>query len=169
MIIAIVCVAIVLVAVLAFVIVKKKRKKTTKKLDDKISKLKKEQDALSQKEIEFDNDQKEKDAFSHIKLTDDIEEELGMKEESFVPNVDNELEIEQNKYGHFQKVPPRFGPPPPFRKTKRNTRDDDFEQFLNEHSYSRRIFDKTILDSIKDLSPKLKAIIIGNLFDKYDI
>ena len=45
---------------------------------------------------------------------------------------------------------------------------DDFEDFLNEHAYSRRIFGGEILNKLKDLPPEIKAVILSNVFNKYD-
>lgn len=46
--------------------------------------------------------------------------------------------------------------------------DDDFEEFLNEHSYSRRILNNDLIKNLKDLPPDIKAIILSNVFNKYD-
>ena len=173
MIIAVVCVAVILVIVGIIFISRKNNKKTVKKLDESISKLKKEQEDWSQKEVEFEKDKKEKDAFSHIQLSDDIEEELGMKEDDIEPapstsEVPKDFSV-NNFGGDSRRVNSPFYGARPFPQAKKKSREDDFEEFMNEHSYSRKIFDSTILNSIKDLPPKLKAIIIGNIFDKYDI
>lgn len=45
---------------------------------------------------------------------------------------------------------------------------DDFEEFLNEHSYSRRILNNDLIKNLKDLPPDIKAIILSNVFNKYD-
>ena len=45
---------------------------------------------------------------------------------------------------------------------------DDFEEFMDEHSYSRLFADKTLYEQIKDLSPELKAIIFSGLFKRID-
>ena len=49
-----------------------------------------------------------------------------------------------------------------------NDEDDDFEEFLNEHSYSRRILNNDLIKNLKDLPPDIKAIILSNVFNKYD-
>ena len=45
---------------------------------------------------------------------------------------------------------------------------DDFEDFMNEHAYSRRIFNKDLLSKLRDLPPEIKAVILSNVFNKYD-
>ncbi len=51
---------------------------------------------------------------------------------------------------------------------QRREQKDDFEAFLDEHAYSRRILNKDILSKIKDLPPEIKAVILSNVFNKYD-
>lgn len=53
-------------------------------------------------------------------------------------------------------------------QNNRNFKQDDFERFLDEHAYSRRILNKDILSKIKDLPPEVKAVILSNVFNKYD-
>lgn len=53
-------------------------------------------------------------------------------------------------------------------KSAKNMPKDDFEEFLDEHAYSRRILNKDILSKIKDLPPEIKAVILSNVFNKYD-
>ena len=47
-------------------------------------------------------------------------------------------------------------------------RDKEFEDFLNEHALSRRIVNNEILEKLKDLPPNIKAIILSNVFNKYN-
>ena len=49
-----------------------------------------------------------------------------------------------------------------------NDEDDDIEEFLNKHSYSRRILNNDLIKNLKDLPPDIKAIILSNVFNKYD-
>lgn len=49
-----------------------------------------------------------------------------------------------------------------------NIVNDDFEEFMNEHSYTRKILDNDIMDKLKNLPPEVKAIILSNVFNKYD-
>lgn len=59
----------------------------------------------------------------------------------------------------------------PHRTNKCNNatqNDDDFEEFLDEHAYSRRILNKDIMNKLKDLPPEIKAVILSNVFNKYE-
>ena len=43
---------------------------------------------------------------------------------------------------------------------------DDFEAFLDKHSYTRRVLDKDILKKIQELPPEVKAVVISNIFSR---
>lgn len=49
---------------------------------------------------------------------------------------------------------------------ERQQRHDDFEEFLDEHAYSRRIINKDILSTLQELPPDVKAVLISGLFNK---
>ena len=50
----------------------------------------------------------------------------------------------------------------------RKNRDQEFEDFLDEHAFSRKVFDKNLLNKIKKLPPEIKSVIMGNIFDKFN-
>ena len=52
--------------------------------------------------------------------------------------------------------------------TSKQSTTDDFEDFLEEHAYSRRILSKDIRSKLQDLPPEIKAVILSNVFNKYD-
>ncbi len=54
------------------------------------------------------------------------------------------------------------------KSKKKPEKTDDFEDFMNEHAYSRRIFNKDLLSKLRDLPPEIKAVILSNVFNKYD-
>lgn len=62
--------------------------------------------------------------------------------------------------------PKKLDPEP--TKVARASREDDFEDFMNEHSYSRKILDKNLMNKLKNLPPDVKAIILGNVFNKFE-
>ena len=53
------------------------------------------------------------------------------------------------------------------KKTKREP-EDEFEEFLDNYSYTRKIIDKDLLKKLNSLPPEVKEIILGNVFNKYD-
>ena len=56
----------------------------------------------------------------------------------------------------------------PRNSDSRQQHDREFEEFLDEHAFSRKILNKDILENIKDLSPELKAIILTNILNKFE-
>ena len=46
---------------------------------------------------------------------------------------------------------------------------DEFEEFLDEHAYSRRIINKDLMNKLKSLPPEVKAVLLSNLFNRYDL
>lgn len=47
-------------------------------------------------------------------------------------------------------------------------REKEFDKFMDEFSYSRLPNNKNIIKHIEDLPPKIKAIVLGNIFNKFD-
>ena len=164
-------VIIVLIGIIVFMtlISKKNKKKNEAKLDEKIKKFKEEQESLTKKQQTEEAKKKEEEAFANITLTDDVEDEFADVFEK--PFKEEKSAVQQ---------PVKFDPTersPEFNndffqsklKTKKsNSRNDDFEDFLNEHSYTRRVLDEDLLKQIKSLPPKLKAIVLGNIFNKFE-
>ena len=58
--------------------------------------------------------------------------------------------------------------PEPENKENEEKRDQDFENFLNEYSYTRAVGDKDLMKQLKNLSPKVKALLLGKIFNKFD-
>ena len=54
------------------------------------------------------------------------------------------------------------------KKLGRDEHQDDFEEFLDQYSYTRKIIDKDLLKKLNSLPPEIKEIILGNVFNKYD-
>lgn len=47
-------------------------------------------------------------------------------------------------------------------------REKEFDKFMDEFSYSRLPNNKNIMKQIEELPPKIKAIVLGNIFNKFD-
>lgn len=65
---------------------------------------------------------------------------------------------EREKHGEIEEL----------EEKKLQAETDDFEEFMNEHSYGRLFADKTLFEQIKDLSPEMKAILFSGIFRPYD-
>lgn len=148
---------------------RKKNKKKKLKLDENIKKLKSEQEQFDVKQKAEEDKRKEEKAFENITLTDDVEEEFKdlFDQPNSLPeineeNFDFEVEPNQNRE-EIEEFLKELEKQPKQKHSK-----DDFEEFLNEHSFSRRVFDNDLLAQIRNLPPKIKAIILGNVFNKFD-
>ena len=165
-------VALVLIIVLAVFLSSKKKKKRSKKLDESISKLQNEKAQIDQKQQADEAQRKEDEAFKNITLTEDVEDEF---KDLFTPPPMEAPEEEDFDLPDFEKVPFKSsGFDDDFFKKidqqpeKPKTRDEEFEEFMNQHSFSRRVLDNEILGQIRKLPPKVKAIILGNIFNKFE-
>ncbi len=49
-----------------------------------------------------------------------------------------------------------------------NMVNDDFEEFMNEHSFTRKILDGDVMQKLKNLPPEVKALILSNVFNKHE-
>ena len=149
-------VLLVIIALIVFSIISGKRK--AKKLDENLKKIKQETET-------FDNDKRiilvedyvdEKKEESSQEMQEKMFAE-GAIEEEYVPEFvkeDNTKESFLNK---------NFG-----MANHNKESDYDFEKFMNEHSYSRKVFNKPLLDKIKSLPPDVRMILLGNILDKHN-
>ncbi|MBQ8908756.1 MAG: hypothetical protein IJY90_00490 [Clostridia bacterium] len=157
--------------VLMVIVVKKKNKKKAQKLDENIKKLKSEKEELTIKEQKEEDKRKEEEAFANITLTDDNENEFADLFNLPTPEVKKEepdfAVKKQTKQSDFDDL---FLNDFDKKKAtpKKKSRDEEFDEFLNEHSFTRRVFDGELLQQIKNLPPKIKAIVLGNVFNKFE-
>ena len=96
------------------------------------------------------------------------EDEIWKQEESMpIEKFKNFDERAEFKY-QTQPSKQNFFKPKEIKLDAKQNRENDFEKFMNEHSYSRKILDKKMIDKIKRLPPELKAMILTSVFDKFD-
>ena len=148
----------VIILLITFSIISGKRK--SKKLDENLKKIRNENES-------FDND-------NRITLPDDdylqekkesVSEEKGAVVEDYVPETLNDREIkEEIKEQPFNNNDLNFD----MNNLNTKENDLDFDKFMNEHSYSRKIFNKPILDKIKSLPPDVRMLLLSNILDKHD-
>ncbi|MBQ8444388.1 MAG: hypothetical protein IJX25_03450 [Clostridia bacterium] len=172
-IIAGVAVVIIGITILCVFLSRKKRKKNNSKLDENIKKLQAEKEELTAKQQEEEEKKKEEEAFANITLTDDVEDEFAdlFVAEQKVPAENKEgIDFNGDDKKRMAEIDNFFFEEPKQNKKSQpsKTRDEEFEEFLNEHSYTRRVVNGDILEQIKNLPPKIKAIVLGNLFNKFD-
>lgn len=54
------------------------------------------------------------------------------------------------------------------KKPSKQKSGDDFEEFLNEHTYTRKILDKDLLKKLNSYPPEVRNAILNNVLNKYD-
>lgn len=153
-------------------------KKKEKKLDESIELLKKEREGLENEgnlTLLVEKDIPEQASVENLDLQEEmqpqkIEEE---KQEQILEEEDlqdDDFDISSNK--EFETLFSRKGKDafdfPKMKKPlpKKNAEEDDFERFLDKHSYTRRIIDKNLLNKIKKLPPDVKAVLLSNIFTR---
>ena len=143
------------------IIIRINNRKRFKKLQENLKKFRQENENLSQED----------------KISLPKEEDFDMSSSSDIDfsNKDFGLDEEQGKFEDFQSVDTspfsdlnefsevQFDMKPTLSKS-----DDDFEKFMNEHSYSRKVFNKPLLEKIKKLPPDVRMLLLSNVFDRYD-
>lgn len=85
-------------------------------------------------------------------------------------------EVRENVEERVEEISPkeelgeRYNPFEEEKKTfaTKKRHDDDFDDFLNEYSYSRAAVNKNLLKQLNNLPPKVKALVLGNIFNKFD-
>lgn len=81
-------------------------------------------------------------------------------------DFDAELDEEVRRYREMMMR--RAGQEPAPRKPRQLTDDEEFEQFRNEHCYSKFFRDKNLAEQILNLPEEVKSIVFSNVFDRKD-
>ena len=149
--------------ILAVAISSIQRKKRINKLDESIKKFKEEAN--------------KSDVDTRLTIASDIGEPYIEKDE-IAEEQEEKLEDDFLKEEHMSKRKPiiedfsdldilNFDDDDDEKKSSKR-RDDDFEDFLDQHSYTRKIVNKNLLKKFNKLPPETKSIILGNVFNKFD-
>lgn len=191
--IGIICGGVLILLIIAIIFIRKANKKRFKKLQENLKKYKQEKEELEHDDkITLSKDPTEPDPF---KTLEEKPEEKADKKENKAesankngPIIEDYVTSSQTKSQarRDQTIRTTMTKQPrnvenksladffASERTKINQssakseQKDDFEEFLDEHAYSRRILNKDILSKIKDLPPEIKAVILSNVFNKYD-
>lgn len=155
---------IILWVIIALIIGKKKKGK----LDQNIKKLKEEKENLEKGGTLTIASEKPEEKLPQEAKIEELEEIQEVEkplppEETQIPETlnfgdDKSIDDFFKDLDNFDKTPEK-----PIKKRKKS---DDFEDFLDKHSYTRRIIDKNILKKIQELPPEIKAIVISNIFSR---
>lgn len=170
----IVVAGVILFVVFAIILTRHNNKKRYKNLQNKLEKFNKENS-----EFEDDSDK------ITISSDEGLSEEQYVKEQSALAseNVTEEpyLEenqpqpnVEDNQDFNFEDFLKELNGGKSSDRTIRNRNQvsqtavehDDFEDFLNQHSYTRRILDKDLLGQIQSLPKDVKALVLSGIFNR---
>lgn len=184
--ICIICGGILLLFIVAIIFIRRSNKKRFQRLQENLNKYKEEN-----KNFEQDNKitlSKEPEAPQNESVTQETREPVDTKLEN---TLQEDKETSQQpiieEYDGWHDEPKEYKRKPQSisnedffkdelrkfietneKSKKKPEKTDDFEDFMNEHAYSRRIFNKDLLSKLRDLPPEIKAVILSNVFNKYD-
>lgn len=184
--ICIICGGILLLFIVAIIFIRRSNKKRFQRLQENLNKYKEEN-----KNFEQDNKitlSKEPEAPQNENIIQEINEPADIKlENTQQENTEKSQQPIIEEYDGWHDEPKEYKRKPQSisnedffkdelrkfietneKSKKKPDKTDDFEDFMNEHAYSRRIFNKDLLSKIRDLPPEIKAVILSNVFNKYD-
>lgn len=184
--ICIICGGILLLFIVAIIFIRRSNKKRFQRLQENLNKYKEEN-----KNFEQDNKitlSKEPEAPQNESVTQETSEPINIKlENTQQENTEKSQQPIIEEYDGWHDEPKVYKRKPQSisnedffkdelrkfietneKSKKKPDKTDDFEDFMNEHAYSRRIFNKDLLSKIRDLPPEIKAVILSNVFNKYD-
>lgn len=182
----IICGGILLLFIVAIIFIRRSNKKRFQRLQENLNKYKEEN-----KNFEQDNKitlSKEPEAPQNENIIQEINEPADIKlENTQQENTEKSQQPIIEEYDGWHDEPKEYKRKPQSisnedffkdelrkfietneKSKKKPDKTDDFEDFMNEHAYSRRIFNKDLLSKIRDLPPEIKAVILSNVFNKYD-
>lgn len=156
--------AVLLILIVAIIFIRRSNKKRFQRLQENINKYKKENEAFDNdnrivlSKDEPESEKQEAQPVVHTKPENAVIEDY--YEEP--PKPINQNRKSSNQYNYRRNNIKNAV------KSQNQSEDDDFEQFLNEHSYSRKILSGDLISKLQDLPPEIKAVILSNVFNKYD-
>lgn len=184
--ICIICGGILLLFIVAIIFIRRSNKKRFQRLQENLNKYKEEN-----KNFEQDNKitlSKEPEAPQNENIIQETREPADIKlENTQQENTEKSQQPIIEEYDGWHDEPKEYKRKPQSisnedffkdelrkfietneKSKKKPDKTDDFEDFMNEHAYSRRIFNKDLLSKLRDLPPEIKAVILSNVFNKYD-
>ena len=172
---------VVLLLIIAIIIIRKVNKKRFNKLQENLKKYKEENKEFEHNaKITLSKDEEPNDLHN-----ENVEDVVKVKEPSAEPIIEDYIDDENERIPSSNKKTRTIKSDEDFAKflseynfkdnniqknhsSRSQSNEDDFEDFLNEHAYSRSILNKDIMKKLKDLPPEIKAVILSNVFNKYD-
>lgn len=131
---------------------------------------KKKQKAIKQRISQIEEEGKKLKEPPVVSIVDDEltikDEKEEIKQEPVKPIIEDyeEIEIPEDVIDRLKKKNQMESES--FERRKRS--DDDFEDFLNEHSFTRKVLDKDMVAKLNSMPPEVRAMILGNMFNKFE-
>ena len=162
-IVLIVCGVLLLLLILFIVFIRVSNKKRFNRLQENLQKLQQEKE-------DFDNDNRLSlednfsDKVSFEDETDDFDD-FAMKKIVQPAMPKEEAFSFEESFKNFESKP--LSKEEAYRK-ERERRDRDFQDFLNEFAYSRKILDKNLVDKLRGMPPEIQSVLLGSVFEKIE-
>lgn len=167
--IILICAGILVLFIGFVVIVRLNNGKRSKKLQDSLKKVNQEKQDLEQ------NDKihlpKENTTFTSADLENNgvFKSEKSASVEDYVTDMPAQEEINFENSQEFKpEINTVYNPMGNTFPEYKSKNEDDFEAFMNEHSYSRKVFNKPLIEKIKKLPPDVRMLLLSNVFDRFD-
>lgn len=157
--IILICAGVFVVLVGFIILIRINNRKRFKKLQDNLKKLNQEKEDLKTDDsISLPSESEISLSSTASPIIEDYQPEI--EPQPIMPDLNDNEEIYLNEF-EMQDINQSLD-------NLSKQKDDDFEQFMNEHSYSRKIIDKPIINKIKNLPPDVRMLLLSNIFDKID-
>lgn len=159
----IVCSAIVLLFILFIIFIRMSNKKRYNRLQENLRKLQQEND-------DFDNDNRLELDDEKLKATENrnskpIIEEYSFEDESTQEVMENDdLEDNNVKEDTFSMIEDKED----LKARARKKADDDFNEFMKEHSFSRKILDEDLIEKFRGMPQELQDALLTSVFQKFE-
>ena len=158
--------AVVFLAVLgiAFLTIsnKKKAQKLNKTLEE-YKKQSKQEPTPSPVTISGEREKIDEKFLSSSPIIEDYQDPDLVEEKTGEDNSQDEPDIEWEDFKFIDEDEEKPQSKPVQQESK-----DDFEEFLDKYSYTRKVIDKNMLKKLNSLPPEVKNAILGNVFNKYE-
>lgn len=161
---------VLLFIILLAIILHIRGKRKVKKLDENIKNLQKERQSLEEGgtlTLAVDEEVKESPSEEPKEEEFDLfEGEEKTPQEEPAPQIKENEAFDEDSFDDFLREleeERREKKPRPLHRKKEN---DDFEDFLDKHSYTRRVIDKNLLKKLQSLPPDVKALVISSIFTR---
>lgn len=166
--IILICAGVLFLIVGFIVIIRLNNGKRSKKLQASLKKLNQEKESLEKDNKVFLPKEDELYTSANIENTVGLENDKSPTIEDYVQDEQAQEEIPSEISEDFKEEFNTVYNPMGNKSQEFKLKEDDFEAFMNEHSYSRKVFNKPLIEKIKKLPPDVRMLLLSNVFDRFD-